>query len=149
MQFKYVLGLWINYGTVNWERCCVMLRGCRRTAAVNRPLTVETHLQFIWFNSGWQTERGGGAWGGGHREKWEMGDGESEGGREVADRRRDNGRLRERENERVLLEDGRQLSCTGERKSLKRRRHRPLSCFSWSWHLTSQSGLPSSPHVPN
>lgn len=37
MLFKYVLGLWINYSTVNWERCCVMLRGCRHTAAVNPP----------------------------------------------------------------------------------------------------------------
>lgn len=30
-------GLRINYGTVNWERCCVMPRGCRHTAAVNPP----------------------------------------------------------------------------------------------------------------
>ncbi len=37
MLFKYVLALWINYGTINWERCCVMLRGCSRTAAVNPP----------------------------------------------------------------------------------------------------------------
>lgn len=27
----------INYGMVNWERCCVMLRGCRHTGAVNPP----------------------------------------------------------------------------------------------------------------
>lgn len=39
MLFKYVLVLWINYGAVNWKRCCVMLRSCRRSAAaaVNPP----------------------------------------------------------------------------------------------------------------
>lgn len=30
-------GLQINYDMVNWERCCVMLRGCRHTVAVNPP----------------------------------------------------------------------------------------------------------------
>ncbi len=37
MRFKYVLSPWINYSSVKWERCCVMLRGCRHTAAVNPP----------------------------------------------------------------------------------------------------------------
>lgn len=30
-------GLWINYGSVNWERCYVIHRGCRHTASVNLP----------------------------------------------------------------------------------------------------------------
>lgn len=37
MLFMYVLGPWINYGTVNRERCYVTPRGCRRTASVNLP----------------------------------------------------------------------------------------------------------------
>lgn len=35
--YVFFRGLWINYGSVNWERCYVTRRGCRPTASVNLP----------------------------------------------------------------------------------------------------------------
>lgn len=78
--------LWVNYGTANWRRRYATARARGRTAAVNLPLREVTHLQSIWFNSGWQRQsegRGGkeggrvtlqakGGWGG-VEGRWQIG----------------------------------------------------------------------------
>lgn len=43
----YVLGLWINYGTINWERGYVTLRGLQAHSSSESSFTEETHLQSI------------------------------------------------------------------------------------------------------
>lgn len=96
MLFMYVLGLWINYGTVNWEKGYVTLRGCRHTAAVNLPSEREhtcnpSDLTVPDRETG-ERER--------EREKrgkdrvgWHC----LRRGREVADRQKDKGRMSEKE----------------------------------------------------
>lgn len=71
-------GLWINYGMVNWARCCVMLRGCRHTVAVNPPsqwkhtcnlsdLTAADRVRGV--GGGLQKSKGGERWQIGRKEK--------------------------------------------------------------------------------
>lgn len=93
MLFMYVLGLWINYGTVNRERCYVIPRGCRHTASVNLP-SQRKHTCNLSDLTAADRER--------ERQREKSGE-EGVGwhcmqrGREVANRQKDKGRLNERE----------------------------------------------------
>lgn len=123
-------------------------RGLQAYSSSESPFTEETHLQSIWFNGGWQRERGvwvcvwrGGWRGEGGRVGWHCMQRWGEG---AADRYKDKGTLSERESswkmaDSFLVQEKGSHWSGGDGV--------PSRCPSWSWRPSSPKGHPPLPHL--